>query len=355
MQKTFTKDHTNIAKGFAIILLLLYHLFENEYLVISLGVNYAPLSAEAFYKICRFGNVCVSIFVFLTAYGISKGIFAQAELGLKEAYNQALKRFGKLMLNFIILYISVNVFMFPYFDLELLYGGGWQGILQMITDGLGMHMFFGTNTMNISWWYMEVAYILIFLVPLMTFVTKKLGNIMILLMFFLPYVLNFNFDIERYLLVAMIGICAARGAWIDKVMEWKAHIVWKWLIGIAGFVFCVLIRQNFLVQERYLAEADAVISLFVVCMTTIIIGSIPVIRKVFAFIGRHSMNIYLVHTFFYMSIWMKETYQFKYAILILLFLLVATLVYSIVLEGLKSLGKLIYCKIKEKIRKKKTS
>lgn len=355
MQKTFTKEHTNIAKGFAIILLLMYHLFENEYDIISMGVNYEPLSQEVFQRICGFGNVCVSIFVFLTAYGISKGIFTQNELGIKEAYGQACKRFGKLLMNFVILYISVNIFMFPYFNLELLYGGGWQGTLQLITDALGMHMFFGTTTMNISWWYMEVAYILIFLIPIMTFMTKKLGNIMIPLMFFLPFVLNFNYDIERYLLVATVGICAARGAWIDKVMEWKAHIVWKWLLGIVGLVFCVLARQNFLVQERYLAEADAVISLFIVCMTTVVIGSIPGIRKAFAFIGRHSMNIYLVHTFFYMSIWRNETYQFKYAILILLFLLAATLGYSMVLEGLKKLGRFLYQKIKGKFASKKAS
>lgn len=354
MQKTFTKEHTNIAKGFAIILLLMYHLFGSEYELIALNVNYAPFSLETFLRMSGFGNVCVSIFVFLTAYGISKGIFEQKDLGIKEAYGQACKRFFKLMLNFVILYISVNIFMAPYFNLKLLYGGGRQGILQLITDALGMHMFFETTTMNISWWYMEVAYILIFLIPFMTFMTKRLGNIMIPIMFFLPYVLDFNYDIERYLLVATVGICAARGAWIDKVMEWKAHIVWKWLIGIAGLFVCVLLRQNYLVQEKYLAEADAVISLFVVCMTTVVIGSIPGIRKAFSFIGRHSMNIYLVHTFFYMSIWRYETYQFKYAILILLFLLAATLGYSMVLEGLKKLGRFLYKKIKEKIKAKKS-
>ncbi len=355
MQKTFTKEHTNIAKGFAIILLLMYHLFENEYVTVAMGVNYAPLNWETFHKICGFGNVCVSIFVFLTAYGISKGIFKQKELGIKEAYGQARKRFGKLMLNFVILYISVNVFMSPYFNLKLLYGGGWQGMLQLVTDALGMHMFFGTTTMNISWWYMEVAYILIFLVPIMAFMTKKLGNSMLLIMYFLPFAINFNFDVERYLLVATVGICAAKGDWIDKVMNWKVHLVWKWLIGIAGLVFCVLLRQNFLVQERYLAEADALVSLFIVCMTTVVIGSVPGMRKAFAYIGRHSMNIYLVHTFFYMSIWQKETYQFKYAILILLVLLAVTLLYSIVLEGLKKLGKFLYCKIKEKIVAKKNA
>lgn len=353
MQKTFTKEHTNIAKGFAIILLLMYHLFHNEYDTIVMGVNYAPLSPQIFYMMCGFGNVCVSIFVFLTAYGISKGIFQQEKLDIKGAYGQAFKRFIKLMFNFLLLYISVNIFMFPYFNVKLLYGGGCQGLLQMVTDALGLHMFFGGTTMNISWWYMEVAYILIFLVPALAFLTKKIGYYIIPIMLFLPYVISLNFDIEKYLMVATIGVCAAYGNWIDKIIEWKLHISLKWLIGIAGLVLCVIVRQNQLVQDYYLELADAAISLFVVCMTTIVIGSIPGIRKAFAFIGRHSMNIYLVHTFFYLSIWKYETYRFKYAILILLFLLAATLVYSIVLEGLKKLGGWLYRKIKEKIQIKK--
>ena len=45
MQYTFDKEKSKQVKGFAILLLLAYHLFEQE---------------------AAFGNVCVSVFVFLT-------------------------------------------------------------------------------------------------------------------------------------------------------------------------------------------------------------------------------------------------------------------------------------------------
>jgi len=348
MEKTFSKEHTNIAKGFAIILMLIYHLFEKEEVVVEMGVNYAPLSPEVFTMISKFGNVCVSVFVFLTAYGIAASILKQKDITIKEAYGQAFKRFGKLMLNFLILYVSVILVMFPHFNLKGLYGEGWQGGVRMLTDALGLQMFYGEVTLNETWWYMEIAYILIFLVPALTWLVKKIGYYIIPVMYFLPFVITMNFDIERYLLVATVGICAAYGNWIGKGMEWKVPGIVKWLIALGGLVVCVIVRQNHLIQENYLALVDAGIALFFVWSTSVTIGSIPGVRKAFAFLGRHSMNIYFVHTFFYLAIWRAETYQFKYAIVILLFLLAVTLVYSVVLEGVKSLVKWLIGKLRKK-------
>ena len=170
-------------------------------------------------------------------------------------------------------------------------------------------------------------------------------------MYFLPFVITMNFDIERYLFVATIGIYATCGNWIGKAMEWKMPGIVKWLIALAGLVVCVIVRQNYLIQEAYLALVDAGIVLFFVWSTSVTIGSIPGVRKAFAFLGKHSMNIYLVHTFFYLAIWRAETYQFKYARLILLFLLAVTLVYSVVLEGIKSLVKWLMQKVRKKSAK----
>ncbi len=355
MQQTFTKEHTNIAKGFAIILLLIYHLFSNINDVIVMEVNYAPLNEKTFLTIAGFGHVCVSIFVFLTSYGIAKGLYSQKDINIKDAYRQALKRFFKLMLNFFVLYVSVLIIMYPYFDLRAQYGWGGQGLLRMVIDAIGLHSIFGVAPLNVSWWYMEVAYLLIFLVPLFALLTQKVGYYIILFAYITPLVFNMNFNIERFLLVAVVGVCAAKGEWLDKIMQWKLNAVLKWILGIVGLVLCVFVRQKEIVQESFICIADAFIAFFVVCMTTVTIASVPGIKKVFAFLGRHSMNIYLVHTFFYMNIWRKETYQFKYAIVILIVLLAVTLLYSIVLEGLKKLGKFLYRKIKEKRIAKKNA
>ena len=110
MEKQFTKNHSLMAKGFAIMLLLTYHLFETEDLVTSLNVIYAPFSLSAFLLFTRFGNVCVSIFVFLTSFGIAAGLLAQGDsFSPAPAYRQAVKRFVILLTQFFILYLSVTV------------------------------------------------------------------------------------------------------------------------------------------------------------------------------------------------------------------------------------------------------
>ena len=66
MQKEFTKAHSNMAKGLAILLLLAYHLFGEKETLVSMGVNHAPFSQEGFLRfsgLFRLGANC-----FLGAY-----------------------------------------------------------------------------------------------------------------------------------------------------------------------------------------------------------------------------------------------------------------------------------------------
>lgn len=345
MQKQFTKNHSNMAKGLAILLLLFYHLFENEELIVSLEVNHAPFSRQGFLLFSGFGNICVSVFVFLTAFGISTGLFSQKEtlsedLFWKKAYSQAAKRFLRLMLNFAILYGSVNLLWWYKFDYPSLYGADKQGALLMLTDGLGLSMFFGTPTLNNTWWYMEIAYILIFLVPLLTWLTEKIGYPILLIAFFLPHALTVEPDLERYLFVAVFGVCAAYGKWPERLLNRKLHPVFQWLAGIIGFVLCVLIRQNYAVHEYYIQLVDAPIALFLVYVAAALLGSLPVLGKALAFVGKYSMNIYLVHTFFYQILWRQIIYQFKYAGITFLLLLASCILYSVLLETVKKIARL---------------
>lgn len=345
MGKKFTVKNTNMAKGLAVSLMLFYHLFENRELVVSQNVIYSPFSLDTFLTLSGFGNVCVSVFVFLTSFGIATGLLQQEDLTAKRAYIQAAKRFRKLMIHFFVLYLSVNLLWWHWLDYQSLYGVNKQGAVMALTDSLGLSMFFNTPTMNLTWWYMEIAYILIFLVPLLTWLVKKTGNTALLLACFAPFILVIQQDVQRYLFVAVFGVCAAQGNWLDKLLNKKWNPALKWLFCIAGFIFCVLLRQNYVVYNYYVWLADAPISLFLIYFAGGVIGDVPVLRDVFAFIGKHSLNIYLVHTFFYMALWQKYIYHFRYAGLTFLLLLAVCLLYSVVLEALKNLFAGLYRKI----------
>lgn len=332
-----------MAKGFAILLLLAYHLFENEKIIDSLGVIYAPFPLQGFLCFTNFGNICVSVFVFLTAYGIATGLFAQKEtlqegLFWKSAYRQAVKRFLRLMLNFAILYLSVNLLWWFKFDYQSLYGADKQGTLLLLTDASGLSMFFSTPTLNETWWYMEIAYLLIFLIPFLTWLVEKIGYPILLLSALVPYAVTFHPDLKRYLFVAVFGACAAYGKWPDRLLGLKLHPIWQWAAGIIGFILCVLIRQNYMVHEYYIHLVDAPIALFLVYLAAALFGSLPGLGKALAFVGRYSMNIYLVHTFFYLILWRQYIYYFRYAGITFLLLLAASLLYSVLLEWAKKKG-----------------
>lgn len=337
MNKTFTIKHTNMAKGLAILLLLAYHLFESEDLVTRMQVNYSPFSLQGFLTFTGFGNICVSVFVFLTAFGIATGLLAQKDLSSDAACRQAVRRFFRLMLNFGILYLSVSLLWWHQFDYRSFYGGGKQGLLSLLTDALGLSMFFGTPTLSKTWWYMELAYLLIFLIPLLTWLVRKIGYSLLPAAFFLPFVVTLHPDIKRYLFVAVFGVCAAYGRWPDKLLNLKVHPLLRWAVGIAGFVLCVLIRQNYMVHEYYISFVDAPIALFLVSFSATVLGTVPVLREILAFIGKHSMNIYLIHSFFYMILWQPYIYYFKYAWSSFLLLLISCLLYSVLLELAKKL------------------
>jgi len=353
MHSQFTKKQTLVAKGFAIVLLLMYHLFENEHLITSLNVTYAPFALENFLTVTGFGNICVAIFVFLTAYGISKGLFAEESISPKQAYHQATKRFGRLMANFAVLFISVNALWWYKFDYHTLYGVNKQGFLYMLTDALGLSMFFDTPTLNMTWWYMEIAYLLIFLIPLLAWLVKKIGYSILILALLMPSVITFHPDMERYLFTAVIGVCAAYGKWLERLMDKKYSSILQWCVAVVGIVLCVLVRQNYVVQQSYLHIADGFIALLLVWFFGVLIASVPVLSSLMAFIGKHSMTIYLVHTFFYMALWQKQIYRFQYAGLILLALLVVCLGYSVVLEAIKSIVVKICKRIYNKNKKHK--
>ena len=346
----FTKEHTNVAKGAAILWMLFYHLFESEKLIDGLHVNTAPFSKDAFLVLSGFGNICVAVFVMLTGYGIAKGIYGKwdgsGQLDWKGTYKDATKRFGKLMVNFSILFLSVNLLWFYKFDYAKCYGEGKQGVIAFLTDGLGLNMFFDTPTMNPTWWYMKLAYVLIFLVPVLAFVARKIGKSLMLVAVMLPFVFVMDADLARYFFCAVVGVCAAEGDWFEGLEESKTRLtIGLGLIGgILLMVICILIRQNYQIYEHYIHLVDAPIAIVVIWFNSRVLGNIRLFKKVLAFLGKHSMNMYLVHTFFYMSLWQPYIYKAGYFLLIWLVLVLVTLLYSVVLEGIKGFVKYLYNK-----------
>ena len=82
---------------------------------------------------------------------------------------------------------------------------------------------------------------------------------------------------------------------------------------------------------------DGLIPAYVVYYCYEFITDIPLIKNIFALIGKHSLNIFLFHTFIRHHWFHEYTYSFKHFVLIALVLLAESLVISIVLEFIKKI------------------
>lgn len=346
MKQEFNKRDTQIVKGAAILCMLFYHLFEHAERVTSQQVDYRPLDLDMLLLISGFGNICVAVFAFLSAYGIVKGIMHwESDKGveiseghnLQVIYAQATRRFVKLVGNFLAMFLSVNILWFSKFDYKKYYGEGWQGGLYTLLDALGIAELFDTPTINMTWWYMELAIIIIFVVPLLYLAAKKLGVYLLFWAVILPELVEMSADMQRYYFVIVFGVLAARECWFEKLYGMKVPVWLQYIVGTALLVMSVLFRQNHVVYNEFAYLVDAPIALFFAWYVVLLFGNIPGVRRGLFFLGKHSMNIFFVHTFFYMAIYQKFIYSFHYAALIFVVLVAVCLTYSVALEGVKTL------------------
>lgn len=346
----FEKRDTLAVKGVAILLMLFYHLFESQELLVTLHVDHRPFSQELFLILSGYGNICVALFVFLSAYGITKGLMADET----ERYDFAgsLRKAGirclKLVGSFAVMYASVNVLWFSHFDYIKLYGGGWQGGMFAVLDMLGLAEIFDTPTLNMTWWYMEIAIVIIFLIPLIYPAVKKAGRYLIVPALLLPSVLQMGNNTERYYLVMLLGAVAAKEGWLEKLFSLRLKKGWKFVISMVLLAMSVLVRQNFMVHTYFLWILDAPIALFLCWFVGEFISGIPGLSHGLVFLGKYSMNMFFVHTFFYMSLFRGFIYSFRYAGVIFLVLTGVSLAYSVVLELIKSGGRFVW---KQMLRK----
>lgn len=82
--------------------------------------------------------------------------------------------------------------------------------------------------------------------------------------------------------------------------------------------------------------ADPYIVFILTCVVAIMTKEMHYQMPLMTYLGKHSMNMYMVHTFIFSYFFHDFIYGFKYPILIFLALLLSSLAVSVVLETLKT-------------------
>lgn len=343
----FSKEDSLKCKGFAILIMLFHHMYMSPDRYEEFTIQFTPLTELTVNQIADFCKLCVGIYVFISAFGLTRSYNA----GKGSVSSFVLQRTFKMMFIFYIIYIGsilVSFIVAKDWNIFSAYGyGGEHGYLPalwyMLIDFLGLADLFGTPTFNETWWYMSLAILLVFLIPALNQLYDKMNAVwMFVMAVLLPEAMGLSQGNHavRYLSLIVLGILCARtrllGICKETLLKQKKVIK---LLCICGFVLLYIVffrlREGVL-KDDFIGIWDSMISFTTICFMYFFINRVAFVSGVLKFFGRYSTLIFLTHTFI-RYYWFKDFIYghtpawVNYAVLLAASLLVAV-VLDIVLK-----------------------
>ena len=352
----FTKEHTMQMKGIAIIILLFHHCFLNaqrwatvpyEKLATTKGwgyypISFAPFSSHTIQYLASFSKICVAMFVFMTGYGMWISYESQKKKTTMSNYIK--KRMVTLMTGFLIIFVVTETLAIPTGRFIEVYGHDFRSVVYMIIDALGLAKLLGTPLFCLTWWYMSLAIVLIMIFPFVHSIMEKYQWIVVVASIIVPRACGFgqSTDLFRYLLAYTLGMYFAQHDLLARIKEkfMEQNVAGKLLsliVSLIGLAVIIKCRQNAWIGWKYLDFWDGFAAMYVIVISYIYILNGKWIVKGLGFLGKHSMNIFLIHSFYRDVFFHEFTYSFYYAWLDYIVLMAISLVTSIVLEWFKKL------------------
>ena len=337
-----TKQDAKMAQGLAIIAMLMLHLFcrigelpYNTYFYIG--------NKPLLYYLGLFGDICVPIYYFCSGY-------AQMVL-MKTEHNQYCKNSSKRALRFLMhFWLIVIMFACVGFVCGLLgidiintIPGEWKTFLR--------NLLLIENSYIGAWWFVTTYLILLLGAPFMKKLVEKVQPIILIGLSGIIYLIAYVF---RFVYVLKLE---------QELFNW----VWSQLIlfGTSQFSFIIgMIFQEYdilgKIDGRLKKQAVRVSLITILPITVFVFHCIEEsliiapftaivtlscfhlwkkpqkVEKVFAFLGKHSTNIWLTHMFFYMAPFKDLVFIAKFPLLVLVFMLVMCIMTSYVISVLES-------------------
>lgn len=335
-----SRTETDALKGIAIIAMLLHHLY------CSIPSWIEPYNGF-FFEIGAFGKVCVSIFLFCSGYGLS--VQYKTNSDIKGTIRFLLKRLFSFYINYwiiFLLFVPVTILFFGR-SLSDVYGND-SIFLQLVIDILG---FKGERSYNITWWFNELILILYFLFPFLYLFAKKSCLALLACSFMLcrfwmsivGYDLSANLDLYQLSFVAGIVYFVVLdknryNKWLLKIGNLRHRGVLLAFLSVLLLSICVVIRSFQIIPHWSGARVDVFVTIALVLVVKNILNYLRCVMKLFGFIGKHSSNIYLIHTFFniYWGFYWLHTVPIMRNGLNFIVLLAISLSASIIIEWIKT-------------------
>lgn len=296
---------TSVMKGIAIIAMLCHHTF-------TCRPSFETSYPEFLTTLGVLGKVCVSMFLFCSGYGLAvqyeKGISKISTLSQKFIYS--LKFVVKRLLKFYTSYWFIFILFVPLgivvFDRSLAdaYGENVNLIKRISYDLLGIH---GFQSYNITWWFNKLIIIFYLLFPIIFIISRKIKFIGIFISFLLMRFANKLGELNYYDLLfwqfpLVVGMYYA--LYKDTLNNFSSSLskyrIITYISVFVIFIFCVVQRLYEVIPLGHITgiRVDTFLTLSILLILLFYIRNIPWLYKPLSILGNHSMNIYLIHTFF---------------------------------------------------------
>ncbi len=332
---SITGNDSLFLKGIAICMLLWHHLFYNN-----------PEYGQTVVFFAHLSKICVAFFLVLSGYGLS----VKTESGKPGILRFYFLRLSKLYYNFWVIFIVSVLIGTLLFNRTLGDAYKTHVIVRFILDFIGMA---GFQSYNQTWWFVKLIIVLYLLYPALFYVLNK-SRIFIVFPFLILFVDFLDiFIIRDWLFAFCLGICYAidRNRISGFFRRFNPVIVFLFLVMLfLVFVYC---RMNIPLLGR--VKLDGLLSILFILVVKQININDGFTNKLFSFLGIHSMNVFLIHSFLFYYFAPKLIYSSSYPVVVFLYLLSSSLLISVVVEylkkssGLNKAHKILIQKVDKKI------
>ena len=344
----FTREHTALCKGVACMLLLFHHLFYREQMLGGCVTLLDQLTGgtrglELVYGAAHAAKVCVALFLILSGCGLTEswkrtgGRAAREWGGFRFSLTHLLRLMCRYWLIFL-LFVPFGALFGRDPAVLFLSSTPLKMWIKIAINFTGMsNLLFGSTqyTFNATWWYMSVMIPCYLLFPVLRRLSAKSPLLLIPVMalcalgMFVPYAKNIAFWIIPFLL----GMLLSDYGVLDACVRFFAPRP-AWLSLLAGVLPVLAVS---LLRGRSAYYWDLLLAPCVILFCIAVLARSGALRRSLQFVGRHSGNIFLFHSFLCAYYFADIIYAPRYPLLILLLLLGASLLISMGIERLVSL------------------
>jgi len=321
--RKITKQDTLFLKGLAICGMLMWHVF---YCKNPQGIVYSPFVRY----VGAIGDVCVSVFLFISGYGLTVG-YSKTE---SHPIRFVLKRLLKFYSNFWFVFLLIVLYGTFVMDQPIRTDGDFlHRILQYAKEFFAIR---GQESYNDSWWYFSLIITFYLIYPLLYWGMKKAPLILVALPIlggqFILVLTGQN--LRLYAPIFLIGMAWAMYGKLLPCLSIKTIVILEFIALVAPLSVMVFVFDKCDIW-KYGIPLYALLTVGMSSFVAAFQNKSNIIKRLFCYLGKYATNIYIIHLMLSKYWYSDLFYRFQSPYIVFLALLVTSLVLSITIDYMK--------------------